>query len=141
MPPEYTGGMMLEGVLNLYRFTAAGGTLVAMDSASELPVTTFGIPVRDITTGEDESEYFIPGTILNLEVDNRHPLAWGMPEKAAAFFARSPAFEVGREPTRYERQRGIEPGLPEGYHVVAHYPKATTSSRTTRRRISSRAVG
>jgi hypothetical protein len=46
-----------------------------------------------------------------------------MPEKAAAFFAHSPAFDVGRRPTRMEQQRKIEPGLPDGYHVVASYPK------------------
>jgi hypothetical protein len=46
-----------------------------------------------------------------------------MPEEAAAFFAHSPAFDVGREPTRLEDQRGIDPALPEGYHVVASYPK------------------
>ncbi|HSF17150.1 MAG TPA: M14 family metallopeptidase [Vicinamibacteria bacterium] len=123
MPPEYIGGMTPEGVYNLYRFTSTGGTLVAMDSASELPVTSFGLAVRDVTRGQDESKFFIPGTILNLDVDNTHPLAWGMAGKAAAFFARSPAFDVGREPTRFERQRGIEPGLPDGYHLVAKYPK------------------
>ena len=122
MPAEYTGGMTAEGAYNIYRFAAAGGTLVAMDTATELPLTLFGLHVRDITKDQDDSEFFVPGTILNLEVDTEHPVAWGMPEKAAAFFARSPAFDVGRQPTRYERQRGIEPALPEGYHIIAHYP-------------------
>ena len=123
MPDEYTGGLTTKGAYNIYRFAAAGGTLVAMDTATELPLTLFGLHVEDITQDQDDSEFFIPGTILNLEVDTGHPVAWGMPEKATAFFARSPAFNIGRKPTRYERQRGIEPTPPEGYHIIAHYPE------------------
>jgi hypothetical protein len=123
MPSEYTGGMTPKGVLNLYEFTAAGGTLVAMDGASELPLRLFGIHARNVTASQPESKFFIPGTILKVRVDNRHPVAWGMPEDAAAFFAQSPAFDVGRRATRFEEQRGIDPGIPEGYHVIATYPK------------------
>jgi hypothetical protein len=123
MPPEYTGGMTAKGVFNLFQFASEGGTLVAMDGASELPVEAFGIHVRNVTEHQSESKFFIPGTLLRVRVDNKHPLAWGMPEEAAAFFAESPAFDVGREPTRFEEQRGVDPGTPEGYHVVASYPK------------------
>jgi hypothetical protein len=123
MPPEYTGGMTPAGVYHLYHFTQSGGILVAMDGATELPIRSFGIPVRNVTAGQSDSKFYIPGTILNLEVNNEHPIAWGMPKQAAAFFAHSPAFDVGRRPTRMEQQRGIVPGPPEGYHVVASYPK------------------
>jgi Zinc carboxypeptidase len=123
MPTEYTGGMTPRGVFNLFEFTSEGGTLVAMDGASELPIESFGLHVQNVTENEPESKFFIPGTILKINVDNDHPVAWGMPEEAAAFFAGSSAFEVGRELTRFEEQRGIEPALPEGHHVVASYPK------------------
>jgi hypothetical protein len=123
MPEEYTGGMTPKGVFNLFDFTSQGGTLVAMDGASELPLEIFGIHVGNVTAGESESKFFIPGTILKVEVNNEHPVAWGMPEETAAFFAQSPAFDVGRKATRFEEQRGIDPGIPEGYHVVASYPK------------------
>jgi hypothetical protein len=123
MPEEYTGGMTPRGVFHLFEFTSEGGTLVAMDGASELPISSFGIHVRNVTAGQSDDKFFIPGTILKIKVDNKNPIAWGMPEEAAAFFAHSPAFEVGRETTRFEEQRGIEPGLPAGHHVVASYPK------------------
>ncbi|MGH9333565.1 MAG: M14 family metallopeptidase, partial [Vicinamibacteria bacterium] len=123
MPPEYTGGMTPKGVFHLYEFTSSGGTLVAMDAATELPLTAFGIPVENVTANQPDSEFYIPGTILRLQVDNEHPVAWGMPKEAAAFFSHSPAFHVGREATRMEEQRGIEPEKPEGYHVIASYPK------------------
>ncbi len=124
MPPEYTGGMTPKGVFNLYEFTASGGTLVAMDSASSLPISAFGIPVRNVTAGQPDSRFFIPGTILKIHVNHDDPVAWGMPEDAAAFFDHSPAFEVGRRATRMEEQRGIDPGLPDGYRIVATYPKS-----------------
>jgi hypothetical protein len=123
MPSEYTGGMTPKGAFHLYEFTSNGGTLVAMDAAAELPLELFSIQVRNVVADEPESEFFIPGTILSIQVDNEHPVAWGMPEDAGAFFAESPAFEVGRDPTRFEEQRGIEPGLGDGYHIVASYPK------------------
>jgi hypothetical protein len=123
MPPEYTGGMTPKGVFNLYEFASEGGTLVAMGGASELPLEVFGLHVRNVTANQPESKFFIPGTILKIQVDNKHPVAWGMPEEAAAFFSHSPAFDVGREPTRLEEQRGIDPGIPEGHHIVASYPK------------------
>ena len=56
MPDVYTGGMTARGVSNLYEFTAAGGTLVAMDRAAELPLTTFGLPLRNVTAGVSETD-------------------------------------------------------------------------------------
>lgn len=123
MPEEYIGGMTPRGALSLYEFTAAGGTLVAMDGATELPLTLFGLPILNVTAHRDESKFYIPGTILNLRVETGDPVAWGMPAESAAFFAHSPAFDVGRRATRMEEQRGIDPGLPAGYRVVASYPK------------------
>jgi hypothetical protein len=108
MPEEYTGGMTARGVQNLRTFTDRGGILVAMDRATELPLTGFGLPVRNLTAGQPESNFFVPGTILRLNVDAGHPVAYGMPAQAAAFFVNSPAF-------------GLEdPGLAS--RVVARYP-------------------
>ena len=92
MPDAYTGGMTARGVTNLYEFAASGGTLVAMDRAADLPLSAFGLHVENVTTSAREADFYIPGSILKIKVDANHPVAYGMPPDAAAFFINSPAF-------------------------------------------------
>jgi hypothetical protein len=99
-PPEYTGGMTPRGVSHLYDFVERGGTLVTLDSATELPIVDFGLALHDVTVGASNSTFYVPGTLLDLEVDTSHPVAHGMPERAAAFFARSPAFDLESDDDR-----------------------------------------
>ena len=92
--PEFTGGMTPRGVSHLYEFVERGGTLVTLDSASELPIIDFGLPIRDVTAGYADTDFYVPGTLIALEVDPTHPIGYGMPPQTTAFFARSPVFGV-----------------------------------------------
>ena len=92
MPEPYTGGLGPRGVASLYEFVESGGTLVALDSASELPLTAFGLSIRNVVAGLRDTEFSIPGSLLRLEVDTTNPLAWGMPAEVSAFFAHGLAF-------------------------------------------------
>jgi hypothetical protein len=96
MPDLYTGGMTARGVSNLYEFTASGSTLVAMDRAAELPLTTFGLPIRNVTAGARDTDFYIPGSLLRVRIDAAQPVGYGMPDQAAAFFVNSPAFAFSR---------------------------------------------
>ena len=107
MPDAYTGGMTPRGVQNLRAFVEAGGTLVAMDRAADLPINAFDLPIRNVTRDVPPAEFYIPGSILRIRVDPASPIAYGMPSEGAAFFINSPAFEVQRQ---------------EGVQVVAEYP-------------------
>jgi hypothetical protein len=123
VPPEFSGGMGILGVANLYTFVTNGGTLVAMDNASELPLMTFSLQVRNALADVPRSVFYTPGTLLRLKLDTRHPIAYGMPTEAVAFFARSPAFSVGRPQTQFEEEIAKEPPPPENVRVVGEYPE------------------
>ncbi len=96
MPEEYTGGLGLEGAAALKRYVEGGGTVVALDGASDFAIQQFGLPVRTTTEGIPSSEFFVPGTLVRTTVDTSHPIGYGMPREAAAFFVRSSAFATLR---------------------------------------------
>jgi len=87
LPPEYRGGIGEEGVNALERFVRAGGTLICLRSACSLPLEKFHLPVRRDLQGVGRKDFFCPGSLLRLRVDNSHPLGYGMPEQAAAFYS------------------------------------------------------
>jgi hypothetical protein len=93
MPEPYAGGLGAPGVAALYEFVVRGGTLVTLDSASELPLTAFGVPAVNLLSGTRDHEFYIPGSLLRLDVDVTHPIAWGVPPQVTAFFAHGLAFE------------------------------------------------
>ena len=94
LPPQYTGGMTQAGVDNIAAFARNGGTVVTLDSAAQFATQALGVTATDVTAGHEESELFIPGTLLRLRLDTNDPIAWGMPAETAAFFSDSPAFSV-----------------------------------------------
>jgi hypothetical protein len=106
MPDAYVGGMGLRGAMELERFVEAGGTLVALDGASDFAIEQFGLPLKNVTAGVASSKFFIPGSLVRADVDTDHPLAWGMQEEVATSFVRSRAFDIV-ELTR-EREGGRE---------------------------------
>ena len=110
-PPEYGGGMTPRGVSHLFDFVEAGGILVTLDTASELPIIDFGLPIRDISAEHSDTEFYVPGTLVTLNVDPTHPVGYGMPQRTTAFFAHSPVFEVETNTS------------PPHIEVVANYPE------------------
>ena len=75
MPPEYTGGLGQAGVKALREFVEQGGTLVCLNRASTFAIEQFKLPVRDIVANVSEKEFFVPGSILRIELDTTHPIA------------------------------------------------------------------
>lgn len=95
MPPEFVGGIGFDGVAALHAFVEAGGTLIAVDGASEVPIQYFGIPVRNTLDGVRNTEFYCPGSLLKMTIDTSQPLMAGMPAEQAAFFVNGRAFDVG----------------------------------------------
>jgi hypothetical protein len=115
VPEAYAGGIGNEGTSALRAFVEAGGTLVALDSAAALAIEALNVPVRDVAQGA--AEIFCPGSILALELDAAHPLAFGMQPRTAAFFAYSSVYEVGAASTTNGGAGASEPSV----EVVGRY--------------------
>ncbi|MEQ8302385.1 MAG: M14 family metallopeptidase [Cyclobacteriaceae bacterium] len=94
MPEPYVGGIGLEGTLTLNNYVKNGGVLIMFDAACDLAIDEFGLPVKNVVRGMSSSQFFIPGSIIRMKVDNKNPLAFGMKEEAAASYSRSRAFET-----------------------------------------------
>ena len=89
----------------LRRFAEAGGTILALDSATAL-ADHFELPLANalIEKAPDGTEtplrsekFYVPGSILRVRVDTANPLALGMREHVDVFFRSSPVFDLSPE--------------------------------------------
>jgi len=109
MPDEYVGGLAGEGVNALKAFVESGGTLVALDSASTMPIDQLKLPVKNVlqglagggegaggggAIGPNSAAFYAPGSIVRTKVDLKSPIAYGSDAESVAWFEQSPAFEV-----------------------------------------------
>lgn len=94
MPPEVSGGLGEQGVKTLREFVESGGTLVFLNRASTFAIQQFKLPVLNVVAGLPRTEFYVPGSILRIELDTSHPLAKGMPKETIAWAEDSPVFEV-----------------------------------------------
>lgn len=126
IPPEFVGGMGSQGLSNLREFVQAGGTLVCLDSATELPVEYFEIPVDNALADVDENDFYCPGSLLEIELDTEHPIAYGMGKTAAAFFQNGHAWDLipdfeskqGRVAAKYPDRNPLLSGWILGDHYL-----------------------
>lgn len=94
-PEPYRMGLGEAGLAALEDFVKKGGRVVALGSASGLFIEHWPIPVKDASEGLGRDEFLIPGSIVNLQADVGHPLAWGMSPYTQGFFSSNPFFDVG----------------------------------------------
>ena len=106
IPDEYkgrVGRITAEKTIPVLRqFVEAGGTILALDSATVL-AEHFGLPLANALVersaeGADvplrSEKFYIPGSILRARVDNTDPLAQGMPDTVDVFFDNTPAWTL-----------------------------------------------
>jgi zinc carboxypeptidase len=89
----------------LKKFVESGGSIVTIGASTNL-AQMFGLPVKNYLTekganGREQAlppeKFYIPGSLLKMNVDNTNPLAYGMPKTVDVFFDSSPVFRL--EPT------------------------------------------
>ncbi len=85
----------------LKTFVEEGGTVLALGSSAVIG-EAMGLPVTDhlVEKGPDgkveklpSNKFYIPGSILHVSLNNKTPLAYGMPDDAYVFFDSSPVFD------------------------------------------------
>lgn len=118
----------------LKQFLKNGGCILTLGSSTDLAYH-LGLPLTNALTerGEDGSlkalgreKYFVPGSILQVKVDNQHPLAYGMPEKLDVYINRSPVFrflpESASQPISpvawFNSEKSLRSGLAHGQEYL-----------------------
>jgi hypothetical protein len=114
MPPELTGGLGEQGVKGLRDFVEQGGTIVFLNRASNFAIEQFKLPLRNVVAGLPRTDFYVPGSILRIELDTTHPVASGMPKETIAWAEDSPVFEVTNDPNASVPASNV--------HVIASYP-------------------
>ncbi len=92
-PEKYTGGIGEEGIEQLKKFVKEGGTLICFNESADLAVELFNLPALNVVK-DNKSGFSAPGCIIRGEVDNNHPMGFGMPEKAALYYTGGPVFRL-----------------------------------------------
>jgi hypothetical protein len=122
MPPEYTGGLGQEGVKALREFVERGGTLVFLNRASSFAIEQFKLPVRDVVEGLPRTDFYVPGSILRIELDTNSELAREMPKESIAWVENSPVFEVMKDINFTGGSNEERRFFPPHVRVIARYP-------------------
>jgi hypothetical protein len=125
-PPEFTGGIGEAGVENIRSFVEAGGVLICLDSASELAMKRFNLPVKNALEEVRRDQFYAPGSVFRAVIDTSQPVGFGMRPEADLYFvsgtrraqATEPDAGPSPSPARPESQavetaRGSDSATPE----------------------------
>jgi hypothetical protein len=75
-------------------FVKAGGTLVTFNRASMQAASALQFPITSSTAGKTKTEFFVGGSVLQINTDPTHRVMAGVPEQAGVFFDSGPVFDV-----------------------------------------------
>jgi hypothetical protein len=91
-PAEYPNEITEAGIKNLKDFVNGGGMLICFDKACDMAIKEFNLPLRNTLQGVRSSEFYCPGSIVALDVDNKHAIGATLPATVPAYFINSSAF-------------------------------------------------
>ena len=75
-------------------FLRGGGTLVCFNRSSTFAIDQFKLPVKNVVAGVGRLQFFVGGSLLNVEVNTGHRVMYGMPTEAVVFYDSGPVFEM-----------------------------------------------
>jgi hypothetical protein len=97
MPPEYVGGLGDKGTAALKDFVEKGGTLILLNHASDYGSQDLGVKVKNAVQGVANKDFYSPGSLLNMTLDTKSPLAYGVPANVQLWSEQSPAWDAPQE--------------------------------------------
>ncbi len=110
-PPEYEGGIEKEGIENLKQFVEKdGGQLIVFGDACNFAIEELELRVRNTLKEVKSNEFFCPGSLISLNVDNTNPIGFGLVKNIIGYQDKSIAFETSVPFGVYDRS------------VVVRYP-------------------
>ncbi|MBI4910228.1 MAG: peptidase M14 [Acidobacteria bacterium] len=113
MPEEFTGGLGTKGADALKAFANDGGTIIFLNASTEYAAAHLGVRLKNAISGVSNREFYSPGTLLNVTLDDTHPLAKGLPKEITIWSEASPAWETGpndRAVARYPQSKLLASG-------------------------------
>lgn len=119
--PAVEGGRGIgdKGYVNLARFVEDGGTLICFDGSCGPLIKQWQLPLRNVLEGLRSTDFYCPGSILRINVDNSNPIARTMSKDVDAYFINSSAFEITNTP----KVIFDAPQTPWPVRAIAHYAK------------------
>ncbi len=127
IPPEYVGGLGFDGVENLRLFVQNGGTIIGVNSSCDFLIESLQLPVSNLLKDVKSDKFVCTGSILRMEFDIEHPVAYGMNKIQPAVFNRSPVFKLhpsfkekqaSKAVARYPRQKLLMSGFIHGEKML-----------------------
>ncbi len=107
VPDEYQhmlGSVTADKTIpQLRQFVEEGGTIIAIGRSAQNLSQQFGLPVQNALVERDPAgpetplgrdKFYVPGSLLEVELDHHNPLAWGMGHTTDVFFRSSPVFQL-----------------------------------------------
>src|SRR5262249_27352382 len=105
IPAEYRSQLgtvsVAKTIPQLKQFLEEGGTILAIGTSTslidhlKLPLTNALVEhTADGDRALPQEKFYVPGSLLKVEVDNTDPLAYGLEKSAIVFFDQSPAFRM-----------------------------------------------
>jgi hypothetical protein len=133
VPEPYAGGLGSEGERALDRFVREGGRIVAIEDATEYVVDIFDLGVSSSVERLAPTDFYIPGSILEMRPEPGYALNEGLPEWVGAWFSRdSRTFDVSdpsvRVTARFSEGNPLRSGWLLGPEHVAGKPVVVEAS-------------
>jgi hypothetical protein len=89
LPPEYTGGLGEDGIIALRAFVRNGGRIVAVEEATKFLIDIFELGISNAVARLPAQDFFIPGSILRVDLETGHAVTRGQGDSTPAWFWRS----------------------------------------------------